>query len=434
MKKTFIFLLFLLLSFPAQAKIKSKDIKFPGKFYTNKIETCTAMPDTTFELDFYKKRVEGLIGYDWPADHKANSNSLNVEHKNITEPIKVFLAATHNAISEGDKESIDKAKKLLIDLAKADTLYDSISIEGLKSKPRCWANNDPNSPCWYHQYEFARGVFSNYMIGALWLKSELNDEEFKIVNKYIKKMYKKFLKPVEFEKKDRGIYQMANGGASILIYASWTNNKKLAAKEINFRLKQFDKLIYDDGYINNNSFRGYRGQWYHSYGLNITLGYVYVAELWGAKIPNKLKSKLVNSSKVANLAITDWEKFKSREFKGTNRNKISDLKKIIVKTLDINKAQDIVSIDLKDKSSMADYMIIASGTSSRHIQALSEQVLEKFKDNGLKESKIEGKESNEWKLVDGIDLIVHIFHPEKRKFYELEKMWSELIPKEKLII
>ena len=113
---------------------------------------------------------------------------------------------------------------------------------------------------------------------------------------------------------------------------------------------------------------------------------------------------------------------------------ILDLKTIVINTLDLNKAQDIVTIDLKDKSSMADFMIIASGTSSRHIQALSEQVLEKLKDNGIKDSKIEGKESNEWKLVDGIDLIVHIFHPEKRKFYELEKMWSELIPKEKLII
>jgi ribosome-associated protein len=60
--------------------------------------------------------------------------------------------------------------------------------------------------------------------------------------------------------------------------------------------------------------------------------------------------------------------------------------------------------------------------------------LYKLKDNGVIGSKIEGKDSNEWKLVDGIDLIVHIFHPEKRKFYELEKMWSELIPKEKLII
>ena len=115
-------------------------------------------------------------------------------------------------------------------------------------------------------------------------------------------------------------------------------------------------------------------------------------------------------------------------------DKILDLKKIIIQTLDTNKAQDIISIDLKDKSSMADYMIIASGTSSRHIQALSEQVLEKLKDNGINESKIEGKDSSEWKLVDGIDLIIHIFHPEKRKFYELEKMWSELIPKEKVII
>ena len=114
--------------------------------------------------------------------------------------------------------------------------------------------------------------------------------------------------------------------------------------------------------------------------------------------------------------------------------KISDLKQVIINTLDSNKAQDIISIDLKDKSSMADYMIIASGTSSRHIQALSEQVLEMLKDNGIKNSKIEGIDSNEWKLVDGIDIIVHIFHPEKRKFYELEKIWSELIPKEKLII
>jgi len=115
-------------------------------------------------------------------------------------------------------------------------------------------------------------------------------------------------------------------------------------------------------------------------------------------------------------------------------DKISSLKDEIIKTLDSNKALDIISIDLEGKSSMADFMIIASGTSSRHIQSLSEQVFEKFKQNGVHNCKIEGKNSTDWKLVDGIDLIVHIFNPEKRKFYELEKMWSELIPKEKLII
>jgi len=115
-------------------------------------------------------------------------------------------------------------------------------------------------------------------------------------------------------------------------------------------------------------------------------------------------------------------------------DKISNLKKIILNTLDSNKALDVISIDLANKSSMADYMIIASGTSSRHIQALSEQVLEQFRNNGIINCKIEGKDSNDWKLIDGIDLIVHIFNPEKRKFYELEKMWSELIPNEKVII
>ena len=115
-------------------------------------------------------------------------------------------------------------------------------------------------------------------------------------------------------------------------------------------------------------------------------------------------------------------------------DKISDLKKIILNTLDSNKALDVVSINLANKSSIADYMIIASGTSSRHIQALSEQVLQKFKNNGIKNCKIEGEESNDWKLVDGMDVIVHIFNPEKRKFYEIEKIWSELIPKEKVLI
>ncbi len=111
-----------------------------------------------------------------------------------------------------------------------------------------------------------------------------------------------------------------------------------------------------------------------------------------------------------------------------------NLKDKIIKTLDNNKASNIVEIDLAEKSTIADYMIIASGTSSRHIRALTEQVLDAFKREGIANAKIEGLESNDWKLVDGIDLIVHIFNPEKRKFYELEKMWSELVPKEKISV
>ena len=115
-------------------------------------------------------------------------------------------------------------------------------------------------------------------------------------------------------------------------------------------------------------------------------------------------------------------------------DKSLDLKNKNIKKLDSNKALDVVTIDLEGKSSIADYMIIASGTSSRHIQALSEQVVEELKKNGILNCKIEGKDSTDWKLVDGIDLVIHIFNPEKRKFYELEKIWSELIPKERVMI
>jgi|TARA_B110000902_G_scaffold33662_1_gene35871 ribosome-associated protein len=114
--------------------------------------------------------------------------------------------------------------------------------------------------------------------------------------------------------------------------------------------------------------------------------------------------------------------------------KISEIKNQIETILDNNKAKNIVSIDLKKKSYIADYMIIASGTSSRHLQSLSENLVSELKKIGVYNCRMEGKESNDWKLVDAIDIIIHIFHPEKRKFYDLEKMWSEPILKEKSLI
>ena len=113
---------------------------------------------------------------------------------------------------------------------------------------------------------------------------------------------------------------------------------------------------------------------------------------------------------------------------------IKKIKNQIEIILDNNKAKNIISIDLKNKSSIADYMVIASGTSSRHLQSLSENLVSELKKIGLNNCRIEGRDSKDWKLVDAIDVIIHIFHPEKREFYDLEKMWSEPIPKEKLSI
>ena len=113
---------------------------------------------------------------------------------------------------------------------------------------------------------------------------------------------------------------------------------------------------------------------------------------------------------------------------------INQLKEEIENILNDNKAMEVKSISLKNKTSIADFMIIASGNSSRHIQALSEILITKLKEKGINNCRLEGRSSNDWKLIDAIDIIVHIFHPEKRKFYDLERMWSELIPKERLTL
>lgn len=96
----------------------------------------------------------------------------------------------------------------------------------------------------------------------------------------------------------------------------------------------------------------------------------------------------------------------------------------ISKILSKHKGSNIVKIDMKDKSSIADYMIICSGTSSRHIIALSNYLIEGLKKINLKTFNIEGKKGGDWILVDAGDVIIHLFREEVREYYSLEKMWD----------
>ena len=97
--------------------------------------------------------------------------------------------------------------------------------------------------------------------------------------------------------------------------------------------------------------------------------------------------------------------------------------KIVVQTLDENKADDIVTVDLNGISSIASHMVVASGTSQRHVASLAEKVVENLKKKGFRAS-VEGAEKADWVLIDAFDVIVHLFKPEVRAFYNLEKMWQ----------
>ena len=109
----------------------------------------------------------------------------------------------------------------------------------------------------------------------------------------------------------------------------------------------------------------------------------------------------------------------------------SHLKDLIIEALDVNKAEQIDVIDLMGQTSIADYMVVASGTSSRQVAALSGKIEEKLKDTPFDVLRIEGLPAADWVVVDCGDVIVHLFRPEVREFYAIEKMWQIDIPTDK---
>ncbi|MHA6288073.1 ribosome silencing factor [Maricaulis sp. CAU 1757] len=103
---------------------------------------------------------------------------------------------------------------------------------------------------------------------------------------------------------------------------------------------------------------------------------------------------------------------------------VDELESLIIDSLEDDKAEDIVAIDLRGKSSVTDIMVIASGRSARHVNALADHLVRKLKETGHGKARIEGLQTCDWVLIDVGDVIVHLFRPEVRSFYNLEKMWS----------
>ncbi len=102
------------------------------------------------------------------------------------------------------------------------------------------------------------------------------------------------------------------------------------------------------------------------------------------------------------------------------------MKMLVETSLDDDKALDIVTIDLQDQNALADYMVIASGTSSRHVHSLANKLKDKLSARGVKGMRVEGISQSDWVVLDAGDIIVHLFRPEVRDFYNMEKMWAAL--------
>ena len=103
---------------------------------------------------------------------------------------------------------------------------------------------------------------------------------------------------------------------------------------------------------------------------------------------------------------------------------VDDATRVVLTSLEDDKAEDILAIDIRGKSSFADMLIIASGRSARHVGALADHVMRKLKDSGVKDVNVEGMPHCDWVLVDAGDVVVHLFRPEVRSFYNIEKIWA----------
>ena len=140
--------------------------------------------------------------------------------------------------------------------------------------------------------------------------------------------------------------------------------------------------------------------------------------MWG-----KLKEGLTLSLNIQAAAAAN--KVSTRQ-NGKLKKSSDALLNCIIKSLSENKAEDITTIDLRGRTSIGDYMVVASGTSSRLVSSISQKLVDTLKIDHARMSKVEGKDAGDWVLIDTGDVIVHVFRPEVREFYQIEKMWTPM--------
>ena len=212
------------------------------------------------------------------------------------------------------------------DVALAGTILDGLSRlatakhysneKGLISRKAaqrivCYKNG-PNSPCPSHTPRFVARMYSNLLISAAVLQSFMTEQDRKTILPWLKTGYRKFILP-EVSSDQDGIYDFANNGMAQLAYAALAGNKALARRELSTRKKQFNKAFQTSGYIRNNSYRGVRALWYHTYGLDPALSYALVAREWGQDFfkDAQLGPKLKAAVKKTALGVTDYAAFRS---------------------------------------------------------------------------------------------------------------------------
>ncbi len=313
------------------------NVTMPKYFFTDEInKTCTMTQapadffsppnkelDLTNEVTY--KWLEDLKDYNWQEDHsKDHNNSLNVDFLELTDRTDFITTVLTNSIIDGTIEAqADKAIDLLVTWAKAEVIMDSDTIKDIFNKPKseqkCYkGNSDVNAVCHWHTAQEAARYAGNVAIIANLARPYMNYTELTHVENYLNAMYDKYIvtwynysgsgniKKIEW---GNGFYQHGHGAIGMLAYAHWKNDKDIASYAFETAFKHIDYKVNEGGFINNNSFRGVRGYWYHSLGLNNMLGMVALAEEWNYPVEDKIYNKLTDAVQLLNQDAKEYLSF-----------------------------------------------------------------------------------------------------------------------------
>ena len=300
-------------------------VHIPKYFYGDNLGYCDmAKSGVHLSLSGYVGGViASVVGYDWDADHRKNSDSLTVRHGRISGPAKLLHAASHWALSNNDPGEIRQAVSLVVRIAEADTLLNTMTVREVKNiGTKCYGGKGKTTAkCWAHAPQFAAQFAGNYLVSAVLLKPKMTDAQRRVVDNYARKLHRRYIKPWYAEaRRWIGFFQMANGGISELAYAAWSEDERLASRTFKRMFKNIKKTFFRDGYINNNSFRGVRGFWYHTYGVNSALAVIGLAQAWNVSVPKAVTERVVKAVELINVGVDDLETFYSREFSGYRGN------------------------------------------------------------------------------------------------------------------
>ena len=382
----------LLLSGNAYAK--KNDIVIPKYFFANELtkETCPlegvhgheSWGKTYWELDLAithvsKKKNPELQGnnydhlmkltkYDWNKDHELRSNSVYVNHEKHTNRMALLHGAIVTAIIDNKMEEHGPIiAEVMVAWAEAGVMLTTLTSEEISQLKKqgkaetCYGGGKAkgDKPCLSHRPQEAQIYGSTYIQQAYLMKDQFTKEQFQIIDKYIDTLYKKYIEPwvLSASGSSVGFFQMADGTVSVLSYLAWKDKPEEAAKWIKRGIKKANKVVYKDGYIHNNSFRGVKDVWYHSKGVNNLLGLYAIAELWGyKKFPKKLKKKIDKTVDVLNLGLTDVKTYRKRKDPKQLQNHTKEQKDAAYHT-----HQMAISLDwLIEKYTDRDHTIVAN--------------------------------------------------------------------------